>query len=213
MSEFEQNTPVAGGSVGIVDRVKNILMSPKTEWGVIANESADSGKLLTGYAIPLMLIPTIATFVGYGVIGGGLLGAASISWGIGYAALTFISGLIGIYLSSIIINALAGTFGSRSDSARAMQMVVYAYTPMWVAGIFNIFLFLSWIPMVAGIYGIYLFYLGLPHVMQTPKDKVVAYMLVSFLVMVVVYFVLAAIIGGILFSIIGIGAIGAASMF
>ena len=39
--------------MALVDRVKNILVTPRTEWGVIAAEPATSGALVTGYVIPL----------------------------------------------------------------------------------------------------------------------------------------------------------------
>lgn len=193
-----------GQTKGLVERAKAILLSPKTEWAVIAAETPDTGKIVTGYAIPLMLIPTIATFVGYALIGTAFL-TASISWGLAYALITFIGGLIGIYLSAAIINALAGTFDSRGDFGRAMQMVVYASTPSWIAGVLNIFPVLSIpITLIAMIYGIYLFYLGLPLVMLTPKEKVVGYMIVAAIVMIVAYFVLAMIITPIMFAIFGL---------
>ncbi len=49
---------------GIVDRVKNILLSPKTEWPVIDGESGDTKEVFTYVAI-LAAIPAI-----FGIIGG-----------------------------------------------------------------------------------------------------------------------------------------------
>ena len=212
MSENTENVLASPGSKGLVERAKDILMSPKTEWPIIAAEEPDPGKLITGYAVPLLLISGIATFIGYGFLGVGLVGAGTLTWGIAQALIVVVGGLIGVYLAAAVINALAGTFGSKGDFNRALQLVVYASTASWVAGFFAFIPILGALIALFGLYGIYLFYLGLPHMMQTPKDKVIPYMLVSAVVMVVVYFVIAAIMSMILLPIFGLSAIGS-SMF
>ena len=69
---------------------------------------------------------------------------------------------VGIFVLSLIINALAPTFGAQKNSAQAMKVAVYAYTPGWLAGVFNIIPLLGILGIIAGLYGIYLLYLGLP---------------------------------------------------
>jgi hypothetical protein len=46
--------------MSIVDRVKNILMSPKTEWPVIAGEATTTQALYTGYIMILAAIGPVA---------------------------------------------------------------------------------------------------------------------------------------------------------
>jgi hypothetical protein len=65
---------------------------------------------------------------------------------------------------------------------------------MWLAGVFNISVFLMVLTLLAGLYGIYLFYLGLPPVMKTPPESVVPYMVVAAIVIIVVYIVLATMV-------------------
>lgn len=45
--------------MNIIERVKNILTTPKTEWDVINNETPDTTKILTTYVIPLVAIGTV----------------------------------------------------------------------------------------------------------------------------------------------------------
>lgn len=55
-------------------------------------------------------------------------------------------------------------------------------TPGWVGGIFYIIPSLSILAILAGLYGLYLFYLGLPLLMETPKEKSLGYVIVVIIV-------------------------------
>lgn len=71
--------------MSLVDRVKNILLQPKSEWEVIAGESTTVGGLFTGYAAILALLPVVGGIVAMGLLGisaggmGGLGGQGSVS--------------------------------------------------------------------------------------------------------------------------------------
>jgi len=187
-----------------VDRAKNIIMTPKTEWTAIAAEEPNVGQIISGYVIPLALIPAIAAMLGYGLIGRGM--ASSFTWGIAMAIIGFVVALGGVYLTAYVIDMLAPNFGSQKNFGRAMQLVAYSYTPAWVAGILNIIPVLGVLVLVASIYGLYLMYLGFPHTMKTPDDKVVVYMVVSIVVLIVVYFVLTALLTAIVLGVFGLSA-------
>jgi hypothetical protein len=189
--------------MNLVDRAKNIIMTPKTEWTVIAGETPNTQQIITGYVIPLALIPTVATIIG------GFLFEHFFSAGylIASAVVTFIVVVLAVFLAAFVIDFLAPNFGSEKNMGRALQVVAYSYTPAWVAGILNIIPFLGIIAALAGIYGIYLMYLGLPVLMKTPADKVVVYLIVSIVVLLVIYFILGAILGAVLLGIFGFGAV------
>ncbi len=55
--------------MNLIERVKKIMMSPKEEWLVIEQENTPVAQILTTYLVPLALIPAIATFIGFGVVG------------------------------------------------------------------------------------------------------------------------------------------------
>jgi hypothetical protein len=190
--------------MNIVDRAKNIIMTPKTEWTAIAAEEPNVGQIISGYVIPLALIPAIAAMLGYGLIGRGM--ASSFTMGIAMAIIGFVVALGGVYLTAYVIDMLAPNFGSQKNFGRAMQLVAYSYTPAWVAGILNIIPVLGVLVLVASIYGLYLMYLGFPHTMKTPDDKVVVYMVVSIVVLIVVYFVLTALLTAIVLGVFGLSA-------
>ena len=55
--------------MALVDRVKNILLTPKTEWEVIERETTPTASLITGYVLPLAGVAALATFIGYCLVG------------------------------------------------------------------------------------------------------------------------------------------------
>jgi len=192
--------------MNLVERAKNIIMTPKTEWSVIAAEEPNVTQILTGYVIPLALIPAVASVIGYGVIGSGM--GTSLTWGIGMGIISFVSTVLGVYLTAFVVDFLAPNFGSQKNFGRSMQLVAYAYTPAWVAGILNIVPAIGVIAALAGLYGLYLMYLGFPHTMKTPEDKVIVYLIVAIVALLVIYMILGAILTAIVFAVLGVGALG-----
>jgi hypothetical protein len=180
--------------MNLIERVKNILIKPKEEWNVISQESTSVSQLVTGYLLILALIPAVAMFIRYGLIGYNLpfIGRipGSIPFGIRQAVVIYITNVGGVFLSAFVIDALAPSFASQKNFTRAMQLVVFSYTAMFVAGIFNMIPGLGFLS-IAGLYGLYLLYVGIKPMMLTPEDKVATYFIVSLLVIIVVYFILS----------------------
>ena len=53
----------------LIDRAKNIIVTPKTEWDVIAAETTPPAALVTGYVLPLAAVAAIAGFIGMCFVG------------------------------------------------------------------------------------------------------------------------------------------------
>ena len=178
--------------MNLVDRAKNIILKPKDEWTVIDQEETSVATLVATYLFPLAIIPAIASFIGYGVIGVSFFGPI-FSWGIKMAIISFITTIIGVYISAMIIDMLAPNFGSIKDFRKSFQLVVYAYTPVMLAGAFMAIPALGILGIV-GLYGLYLLYVGVKPMMKTPDDKVTVYFVVSLLVIIAVTVVINAIL-------------------
>jgi len=189
--------------MNLIDRAKNILLSPNTEWEVIRSETSSTAELFTKYAVILALIPAIAGLIGYWLIGLSFGGFGTIRLGIGtsitWAILTYILSLVTVFILGWIIDALAPSFGSTKDLIASLKVAVYSYTAAWVAGIFHIIPSLSFLAAIAGIYSLFLMYLGLKKVKMTPDDKLIGYFIVTIIVALVLYFVIGAIITSIVF--------------
>lgn len=186
----------------LVSRAQNILMKPKDEWVKIKAESTPIPQLFTSYAALLALIPAVAQFIGYGLIGQRVPFIGLVRLGLGSslfrAILFYVLGLVSVYAFGFVINMLAPSFGSKQNPESAMKIAVYSMTAVWVGGIFYIFLPLAILAMLAGLYGLYILYLGFDSpLMETPKDKVIGYCVVSIVVYIVLYAVVSVIIGAI----------------
>ena len=182
-------------------RVVNILTKPAEEWRVIAAEPATVESLMRNYAAPLAAIPAVCQFIGATLVGvpTGILGTFRVGFVRGFvsACLTWVFALVSAWIAAVVIEKLAPNFQSRGDTAQALKLVVYASTPVWVAGVLNLVPLLALLGIIAALYAVYLFYLGLPIVMGTPAEKVIPYMVVSVIVIIVVSIVLATITGAI----------------
>ncbi len=180
----------------IVTRAKNICLSPLTEWPIIAAEPATPGGLLTGYAAPLAAIGAVAGFIGGVVIGHTLpfVGHYRVPLvaGLITALVTFGMALVGVFVLSLVINALAPTFGGEKNDLQALKVAVYSYTPAWIAGVLNLSLLLAMLGIFAALYGLYLLYLGLPRLMKSPENKALPYTVVVLICAIVISIVLSA---------------------
>jgi hypothetical protein len=173
-------------------RATNILTKPAAEWPAIAAEATTPADLITTYAVPLSAIPAVCSFIGLSIVGMSLPLVGTIRTpivsGLASAVVRFVLGIVGLYVSAIIIEKLAPTFQSKGDTTQALKLVVFASTPVWIAGILQIIPALGLLVILAALYAVYLFYLGLPAVMRTPGDKVIPYMVVAAIVIIVINF-------------------------
>jgi hypothetical protein len=186
----------------LLQRAQGILLKPKDEWAKIKSETTTVSELFLSYAMILAAIPAAAQFIGYVIIGQRIPFLGLYRWGVGRAfgnaILSYVFSLATVYIFALIINALAPNFSSAQNMTNAMKLAVYSMTPAWVAGVLHVIPILSILAMLAGLYGLYLLYLGFESpMMETPKDKVLGYMVICFVVLIVLYLVFGLILGGI----------------
>ena len=185
--------------MGLVERVKGILLTPRTEWPVIAGEATTPAELYKGYIVPLAAIGPLCQIVGYSVLGirmplGGAVYRTPIGTAVTSAVVTYVLSLIGVYLLALIIDGLAPTFGGSKDQIQALKTAAYSSTASWVAGIFTLVPGLR-VLAILGLYSIYLLYVGLPVTMKAPADRAGAYTGVVILAAFVLFFIVGM-IGG-----------------
>jgi Yip1 domain len=188
----------------LIARAKAILLTPRTEWPVIAAEPTTISDLYKNYVIVLAAIPAVFGFIKGSVFGIDLplVGTMRVSVGAGLVGmlLSYALSLVQVYVIALIVDALAPTFKAEKSQIQALKLAAYAFTAAWVAGLAQI---VPWVgallALAGGIYSIYLFYLGLPVLMKCPQDRAVAYTAVC----IIVAIVLGAIIGVAVGSITG----------
>lgn len=196
----------------IIERVKGILTTPKTEWPIAAAEPATVSSLYAGYIAIIVALPTIAGFIKSSLIGTSMFGITvrtPVGMGIVGMLVHYALTLALVYVMALIVNALAPSFGGQKDMVQALKAVAYAWTASWIAGIAVIVPWLGWLIAIAGaVYAIYLLYLGLPYTMKCPPEKAGGYTAVSIIIAIVLSWIVALIVGGV----IGTAAMSGAAM-
>ncbi len=181
-----------------IARVKNILLTPKTEWPVIATETTTVADIYKNYVIWLAAIGPVASFIGQSVFGISIPFAGTFRPGMGSLittlVLTYAMSLGMVYLLAHVVDALAPTFGGQKNFLQALKLTAYGYTAAFVAGIFGIVPQLAILSLL-GLYSLYLIFLGLPHLMRNPEDKTIGYMVTVAIVGIVLTLILGAVIG------------------
>lgn len=189
--------PTDGRHAPLIQRVKNILMTPKTEWPVIDSEPATIGGIYKNYVMILAAIGPICVLLGLLVFGRGFF---SLSFLIAQAVISYLLALASVYIVALIIDALAPSFGGTKNPVKAFKVAAYSSTAAWVVGIFFLLPFLAVLGIVGGLYSLYLLYLGLPVLMKTPADKSVVYTVAIVVAAIVLNLVVVAITAQILLA-------------
>ncbi|HEV7446482.1 MAG TPA: YIP1 family protein [Steroidobacteraceae bacterium] len=173
--------PGAGAQAlrSLIERIKNIVLTPKTEWRVIEAEPTSVTQLYTGYVMPMAAFAAAMSFIRISVIGvslpfGGTI-RTPLASGLVSSVVTFILGLIGLFLVGSIINMLAPTFAGGRNQRQALKTAAYALTPAWLGTALTFLPLGTLLQLIAGFYGIYVLYLGLPVMMRSQQDKAAGY--------------------------------------
>ena len=183
--------------MNLIERVKNILISPDAEWPVIAEEPGDVTTLFTRYVAILAAIPAVCGFIGGSIIG--------MTVSVGTFRVPILAGLINmvlgyvfsfviVYAVALIIDALAPSFRAERNFSAALKLSVYSFTPVWLAGIFILIPGLRFLSIL-GLYGLYLLWTGLTPLMKVPRDKSFFYALCVVLAAIIVTVALAIVQG------------------
>jgi hypothetical protein len=183
----------------LVQRAQAVLLKPKEEWLKIKGESTAIPQLFTSYAMILAAIPPAAQFIGRLLFRSEIPFRHVVVWSFGRAfsnaVLSYVFSLAIVYLFALIIDALAPNFSSVRNLTNAMKLAVYSMTPVWLAGIFYIIPGLGILVLLAGLYGLFLLYEGFETpLMDTPKDRVLGFLVISIIVIVALLIVVRLIL-------------------
>lgn len=162
----------------LIARVKNLLLSPGTEWDVIDREERTPRQLAVRYVAPLVAIPAIAIVVGLSVLGvqvnGQQLRAPIL--GVALSAFLFFTlSIIAVFAFAMLINWLAPKFGAQRSYRQAFKVSAYSITAAMVAGVLTVAPALQILALLGATYSLYLLFVGTPKVMHAPDQSAVNY--------------------------------------
>lgn len=191
--------------MNLVDRAKNIVLQPRSEWTVIEAEQTDPQTLYTGYIAIVALAPVAAAFL-HSLIFPGPMGMR-IGFGSALAAalMHYLLTLVMVFVVAFIADLLAPNFDGQKNLIQALKLTAYSMTVGWVAGVFVIIPGIGWlIALLGNLYALYVFFLGVPLLMKVPEQKALIYTVV----VVAVAIFIGVVIGMVNAGILGMGASG-----
>jgi Yip1 domain len=186
----------------VIQRARTLLVSPRTEWPVIAAEPVTVADLYRDYILVVAAIPPVCQFVKTSILGyawhGFRVYRVGLGTGLTAAILEYLASLAAVYALAVIIESLAPNFAGTSNRVQALKVAGYSYTASWVAGFAQILPSLYALFAVAGaIYSIFLTYVGLPSTMKVLPERAPAYTAVIAIIALIVGWIIALITGGI----------------
>jgi hypothetical protein len=186
----------------VIQRARSLLVSPRTEWPVIAAEPATVAGLYRDYIAVMAAVPAICQFIKTSILGYAWHGFRVYRVGVGpglLAAVVEYGVSLGmVYVLTLIIEALAPSFAARQDRIQALKLAAYSYTAIWVAGFAQILPGLYGLFALAGaIYSIFLLYLGLPSTLKVLPERAGTFTAVTAVVALVLGWLVSLMIGGI----------------
>lgn len=190
-SEFPKDVgqpPVGGG--GMIGRIQRLILKPKDEWPAIDAEPMTVQGIMTSWVLPLAAIGPIASVlrsflfpITIPIIGTRFY--PSLIGSIVQAIVAVILTAVGVWLWSLILDALAPNFKGTKNPIAALKLVAFSATAMWLCGIFQ----LTWwtMPlMFLGLYSAYIFWVGVPIMMKVPQDQAPVYVIIAIVIGIVV---------------------------
>lgn len=204
MDEATPPPPAPVGSTppkGLIERITGILLSPKTEWGVIEGEASTVQSIYIPYVVLLAAIGPIAGLIGQQLIGisvGGYSFKLPIAVSLVSSVLGYVLGLAAVYIAALVIDALAPTFKGEKNFLNALKVAAYAWTPAWLTGILAIIPQLAILGLIGVLYSFYLLYLGLPRLMKVKEDQAIGYVgvviFIQFVILAIVYVIVGQVV-------------------
>jgi hypothetical protein len=172
----------------LIDRVRGMLLTPKTEWPKVAAEPATAQSIIVGYVLILAAIgPLVLLLRGFGLFGT-------------YALITYLISVGVTLVLAWIVDALAPTFGGEKNYVSSLKLTAYSYTAAWLAGIASLLpLFAVIVMLAATIYSFYTFFLGAPVLKKCAPEKAVGFTIV----VAVCGLVLGAVLGSVMGTMLG----------
>lgn len=171
--------------VRIAERVKGILVHPRSTWVTIDAEPTTTAALYVGYIAPLAGLSTLARLIGVAFVGFPVIARPPFWTVLVWAALYFVFELLAVDVIAYVIDWLGPALGCPECEGlprhiQALKVAAYARTPLWIAGLVTIIPTLQVTALiVGGIYAVYLLWLGIPELMKAPKHRIPVYALAT----------------------------------
>ena len=162
-----------------MNHILGLFLNPQREWGKIAGDCDSVIKHYYQFIIFAAVIPVVAWYYGLTKVGWTLGDDHSLRLtedsALQIMVLFYISMLIGVGFLGFMVQWMAKTYqANKSNYGKGVAIAAYSCTPLFVSGLVGFYPVL-WLDIVlvtaAACYAVYLLYLGVPQVLDVPKER------------------------------------------
>lgn len=148
----------------LVNRIKNILVTPQTEWPVVGAEPMTVKDVYLRYVLIVAGLAAVMAVLLNGLVIG---------------LFTYAVALGAVFLLGVLADALAPGFGGERNLSQGVKLIGFAATAGWIAALFSFIPWLGGLIAFAGfIYTLVQLYFGAPYTTKVPKDRALGYVVV-----------------------------------
>jgi hypothetical protein len=157
--------------MNVIQRIRGLLLSPSREWRAIERESGEPAFLFGRYVAILAIIPAVFGFIGNSVIGVEVSAGSfrvPVLAGLVDATLSYLFSFVIVYVTALIIDALARYFEADRYFPNALKLAAYSFTPVWLCGLFLVLPGLRFLTLF-GLYGIVILWIGISILLRSSR--------------------------------------------
>lgn len=160
----------------MLGHIFGFMFTPTSEWGEVSKQ--DTGPVDILYLLIMALLPAIAWYYGTAVIGWQVADGETVRLtadsAMAIVSLFYLAMVASVCCIGYFVHWMAQSYGSDSSIVKGISLVGYCATPMFIAGLVGFYPIL-WLDMLIGVLAIshtlYLLYIGIPIVMDIPKER------------------------------------------
>ncbi len=155
-----------------------LLFKPQEEWREIRRNNITINNVYFTLVLLLGAIPPVCGYIGTTMVGwsvgDGPVIKLTVDSALKIAIVFYLAILVAVYAIGRMIHWMGDTYGFTRSLARCVQLAAFTATPLMLIGVFLIMSNL-WVIYLIGlpalIYSVYLLYIGVPIMLDLPKEK------------------------------------------
>jgi hypothetical protein len=160
-----------------MNHILGLFINPQQEWLKIGKANNSVVKHYFGFILIVAVLPVISWFFGLTRVGwtlGDHLIKITEDSAIQILLLFYLAMISGVAVLGFMIHWMADTYKAKTSLSKGIGIAAYSCTPLFLAGLLG-FYPLLWLDMIvvtgAACYAVYLLYLGVPSVLDIPKER------------------------------------------
>lgn len=161
-----------------MNHILGLFLNPHSEWLQIGKDDDSVLKHYLSFIVIVALFPVVGWFVGLTEVGWTLgenhVIKITADSAMQIMVLFYLSMLIGVGILGYMVHWMAKTYEADANWGKSVGIAAYSCTPLFVAGACGFYPVL-WLDILlitgAACYAVYLLYVGVPKVLDIPKER------------------------------------------